>query len=299
MVFPPFNLCAFLFLASLFAPTDGLTTVEFKHYVLETDVVPDRAKFIGQLMDATGKEFDRRFAGFHGIVRKKPKLKVFASKERYVEELKGATSGGNVEFTSGVFCVRDETVYSYDSPGLESTLKHECFHQFAHFVIGGTLPLWANEGLAEYFSAGVFDEWAGEMRLGGVPTGRVLVLRDTWKTPDKLTIDELLQIGPLEWQHNLDDPRGAAQYAQAWALCHFLVHGEGGKYEKYFDRFLRFIDGGLDGETAFKQAFGPDTKPLQAKYDAYIEQLVARTPLRKVEKPPPDGAAKPKAKKKP
>ena len=36
------------------------------------------------------------------------------------------------------------------------TVQHEGFHQFAHVVIRGDLPIWVNEGLAEYFGEAVF-----------------------------------------------------------------------------------------------------------------------------------------------
>jgi hypothetical protein len=72
--------------------------------------------------------------------------------------------------------------------------------------------------------------------------------------------------------------RGSVQYTQAWALCHFLIHGDGGRYKTLFEKYLKEIDRHLDGESAFKKVFGADLKPLQAKYDAYIDQLIAQAP---------------------
>ena len=52
------------------------------------------------------------------------------------------------------------------------TVQHEGFHQFAHAVIGGDIPTWLNEGLAEYFGEALFTGGRVRPRRGPpVPTG--------------------------------------------------------------------------------------------------------------------------------
>lgn len=260
----------------LVAPDEApaLTRYESKFYIIHTNLPIQRAEMIGSVMDATGKEYDRLFKGFAGVVRQKPEVKVFATKEQYVAALKRAAFGGNFEFSGGVFNPTDEIVYIYDGKNLESGLRHECFHQFAHKVIGGRLPLWVNEGLAEYFADGVFIKGPNQLRVGDVPAFRRDVLRNAKEKGLLLSVKKLLTIGGHEWWENMSGPRGSVQYSQSLALCHLMIHADGGQYAGHFDKFLREIDKGNDGGSSFEKAFGRDITPLQARYDAYLDDII-------------------------
>jgi hypothetical protein len=134
--------------------------------------------------------------------------------------------------------------------------------------------------LAEYFAEGVFDEATGRLRLGAVPAARVAVLKKAREANSLPTVAELLKLESDTWNDRLAD-RGAVQYSTAWALCHFLIHADGGRYAQAFETFLRQIDGGLDSDTAFKRAFGGEPAGLQEKFHAYLAAL------RPAEPPPP------------
>lgn len=246
---------------------------ESKYYAIETDLPTERAAWVGRLMDAAGAEYDRRFKGFRGTIRQKLRVRVFATKESYLAALGRTTDASNAEFTAGLFNGADGIVYTYDAPDLEKTLKHECFHQFVHHVVGGRLPVWANEGLAEYFEEGQFDVRTGRLTLGAVPANRVGMLQAAKAQNNLLPVSYILKMSSAMWHENMSTPLGSLQYAQAWALCHFLVHAEGGKYASYFDKYLRELDQGLDGETAFSKVFGADLQPLEVKYSQYIDSL--------------------------
>jgi len=281
---------------ALDGPPGGLSTYESKYYIVDTDLPADRAKDIGREMDAAGKEYDRRFAGFSRKIQHKLRLKVYSTKERYVDELKRITYGGKNQFTNGRYNPTDETVYTFDGPQLEDVLKHECFHQFAHGVVGGSLPTWVNEGLAAYFEDGAFDDKTGQMRLGEIRPDRVKLLKAAAEGKALASVEQIMKITGSEWMDNMDTPRGSLQYAQAWALCHFLVHGDDGQYQTLFDAYLHEVDKGLDGDTAFKRVFGEDLKPLQTKYDAYVAHLIAVTPLDEPDKSEDKEHGKPKSK---
>src|SRR6267154_384999 len=57
--------------------------------------------------------------------------------------------------------------------GLETwqIVQHEGFHQFVYFVVGGDVPTWVNEGLAEYFGEGIFT--GDGMVTGIIPMRRL------------------------------------------------------------------------------------------------------------------------------
>ncbi|MBI4719211.1 MAG: DUF1570 domain-containing protein [Planctomycetes bacterium] len=253
----------------------GLGTFESKYYLVESDLPRERVMQLAALMDAAGQEYNRRFQGFRGVVRRKPGLRIFSDRQGYLAAFTdGAGTNKLALATRGLFHEGDDVVYTFDGPGVEAALKHECFHQFAALVVGGRLPAWANEGLAQYFEDGVFDEKAGALVLGAVPAWRCRVLHAAREKSQLLTVDQLLALSREQWNHTTAEDAGAVQYAQSWALCHFLIHADAGKYRGSFDAFLRHLDQGLDAPTAFKRAFGADTRPLQAKYEAYLAGLL-------------------------
>jgi len=267
---------ALLIASTLLMMVDApLAKYSSEFYEMGSNLPPERVRYIGKIMDAAGKEYDRRFAGYSGKIQRKPKLKVYATKDEYVAANKRAGEGSKAHATGGVFMPIDETVYTYDSPQIDEVLRHECFHQFAHFVVGGELDTWVNEGLAEYFEAGKVDPSSGTMRLGQVDARHTQKLAEAKEEGRLMSVDQILQIGGHDWHQNMDSRHAATQYAQAWALCHFLFHGDDGKYQKLFDNYLRLVDKHLDGASAFRRTFGADTKPLQARYDAYVEHLIA------------------------
>jgi len=267
---------AFCLSGACLAQTDvtPLTRYESKYYIIETNLPIARAEFIGTVMDATGKEYDRLFQGFTGVVREKQRVRVFAEREQYVAELERVSYAGNVEFTGGLFNGADGIVYTFEQDRLGNALRHECFHQFAAKVIGGRLPPWANEGLAEYFEDGTFIQGPDRLRVGDVPAWRGRVLREAWDQGLLLDVNKLLTLSGHAWIDNMSGPVASVQYSQAWALCHLMIHADGGRYAGYFDKFLGDIDKGADGELAFKKAFGPDVAPLQVRYDAYLDDII-------------------------
>ncbi len=52
-----------------------------------------------------------------------------------------------------------------------------------------------------------------------------------------------------------------------------------------FEQFLRLLDEGVDGDTAFKRIFGADTRPLDKKLDEYLQKLKATEPEPAATKP--------------
>lgn len=93
-----------------------------------------------------------------------------------------------------------------------------------------------------------------------------------------MPVAELIHLDGPQWNDNIADRSASQQYLQAWALCHFLIHAEGGKYRGFFDQFLRHLDQGLDPDSAFKRAFGENLAPLHDKYTAYLSDLQPRGP---------------------
>lgn len=242
------------------------------YYIIDTDLPEARAKLIGAVMDAAGKAYDGKFRDFAGKVTEKPHVRVYATREQYMQECARLCGDANPG-SGGLYCLRDRVVYTYDNPGLERTLKHECFHQFVDRVVGGELPAWLNEGLAEYFSEGMYNARDGLLRLGRVPQWRLDILRNARRNGSWIPVAKLLSLDYDKWNDTLRRGTASVEYCEAWLLCHFLVHGDNGKYAGYFDRYLHKLDKGADPQRAFDEVFGPDKAPLEQSLDAYLDGL--------------------------
>ena len=100
-------------------------------------------------------------------------------------------------------------VYAFNKERLEEDLRHEATHALLHAALG-ELPLWLDEGLAEYLET-------PETRLGfnAEHVDRLPVdLKGGWK-PDLERLETLNTVREMS-------PR---DYREAWAWVHFLLNG--------------------------------------------------------------------------
>ncbi|MEM6459212.1 MAG: DUF1570 domain-containing protein [Planctomycetota bacterium] len=151
------------------------------------------------------------------------------------------------------------------------TLQHEGFHQFAHHKLGDELPLWVNEGLAEYFGTAIIID--GDVRTGIIDKDRIDTIRAAFADGTALGFVELLDTDMTRWHHNMrtGSPKSGLQYDQSWALVHFLIHGDNGKYRSAFGRYLVLLSNGRDHVQAFRETFGDNTAAFARRWARFIE----------------------------
>ena len=100
-------------------------------------------------------------------------------------------------------------VLAYVSPQLEVDLRHECTHALLHSSLP-MVPLWLDEGLAEYF------ELAPAKRAYDNPYLSTI----RWN----VRLGILPKLEKLESKHDVGS-MGGADYRNAWAWTHFILHG--------------------------------------------------------------------------
>jgi tetratricopeptide (TPR) repeat protein len=142
------------------------------------------------------------------------------------------------------------------------------FHEYVHFLVRNNtenVPLWFNEGLAEYYSS--FDIMDGDKKvmIGKPISNHVLFLREQKLLPLE-TLFAVTHNSPI---YNERSKQGVF-YAEAWALVHYLLLGNDGKRAPQFKQFLQLLTSQMPVESAFKQAFQTDFKTLEKELKQYI-----------------------------
>jgi len=124
-------------------------------------------------------------------------------------------------------------VYAYRHAELDIDLRHECTHALLHSVLP-TVPLWLDEGLAEYFE---------------VPPGRRAFDHPHFESLRwNMRLGMVQSIEALEQRQELPDMDGL-DYRYSWAWVHFMLHGP----EPAHQALVAYISGlqrASDGQTA-------------------------------------------------
>jgi hypothetical protein len=248
------------------------------HYHIHTDLDPSLANDIARQMEGMYDEYAQRLAAFSGGANRYPRMEAYLFR-RQSDYL--ALTGGKIQNTGGIFLPGRNLLAAFlEGQGrqqLRRTLQHEAFHQFAYNAISPDLPIWLNEGLAQYFEEGL---WNGSgLLLGEVPPRRVRQLRADIKNDRVIPFYQLLNLTDEQWGKRLSASRsdGAVQYNQSWAMVHFLVMAQNAKGEfLYRARLLDMLRMAHDGKAvgnSFAKAFGTNVQGFQNRFLAYAETL--------------------------
>lgn len=235
-----------------------LKTYQTKYYVLHTDLDPDGVQEATLRITLMAEEYHTRTKGLAGTVGERLPLYLFAERRDY-------EAAGGIPGTAGLFTGdRLMAVVNPASPAATwHAVQHEGFHQFVSVAIGGGIPMWANEGLAEYFGEGLFT--GDQFLTGFIPQGRLERMRQTFKQDKFKSLRDMMLLRPEAWNANLS----RENYDQAWSMVQFLAHGDKGKYQNAFIGFLRDVSHHTNWEEAWVKNFGGDVKAFQTRWEEY------------------------------
>lgn len=152
------------------------------------------------------------------------------------------------------------------------------YHEYLHYVLRNqyaSLPLWLNEGLAEYYST--FQVDADEARIGLPIAEHVSWLRNHRPIP----LASLFAVDETSPEYNEDSRRGAF-YAESWALVHYLISGNAQRRQQASE-YLRLAQAGVPAGQIFQQAFGADPATLERELRVYVQGYLfkyTRAPIR-------------------
>ena len=142
------------------------------------------------------------------------------------------------------------------------------FHEYVHFIVKNNfqnIPLWFNEGLAEFYSTFKVEKDDTKITIGKPITRHVFNLREEKMIP----LQVLFTVDHKSPYYNERDKKGVF-YSQSWALVHYLLQGNDGKNFPQFKVFLDKLLAGTPADTAFQQAFQMDFKTMEKALRDYI-----------------------------
>ena len=139
------------------------------------------------------------------------------------------------------------------------------YHEYTHLVLGNAtwMPLWLNEGLAEFYQNTDIDET--DARLGQPSIENLAFLRQARLLP----LPVLFAVDSRSPYYH-EENKGSIFYAESWALTHYILVNDYRQKTNRMERYADLLANGTDAQTAAATAFG-DLKKLQADLDAYVQ----------------------------
>jgi tetratricopeptide (TPR) repeat protein len=140
------------------------------------------------------------------------------------------------------------------------------YHEYTHLLLSKAefIPLWLNEGLAEYYENTEIRE--KEVALGQPSPGNLELLRENRLMP-LATLFAVDHSSPYYHEEN----KGSIFYAESWALTHYLEQKDFRDKTQRLTIYAQSLAQNVDGLTAATRAFG-DLKQLQSALEGYVRQ---------------------------
>jgi hypothetical protein len=191
---------------------------------------------------------------------------VFPS-DRAFTPFKPKFNGKPIEL-SGLFLPRRDANYIALVRDWDEGTMRVVFHEYAHLItanIAGSIPVWLNEGLAEFYST--FETVGDREALIGRPVpGHLNRLNQTRLLP----LEELLTVKHDSALYNEGDRRSVF-YAQSWALTHLLLVAQPSRRDK-LGTYVAKVENGMPPMEAWQTSFGGDR--IDRELQNYIRRSV-------------------------
>ncbi len=211
---------AALTLAALLIPSHALAQwvrVETPNFIVYSEPGEKRAREIAaefeRFREALGRVIPRA-----NVTAAVPTLAVVFGSQKTFDIYRPRFNGKPIRVAGYFYATEDLNVVAMvDSFEATRTI----FHEYVHLVIDnslGRLPLWLNEGFAEYDST-FTAEGAGRRAQVGNPIPSYL---ETMREGRMLSLPELLTVEHSSPMYNEGERRRNLFYAQSWAMVHMI-----------------------------------------------------------------------------
>jgi tetratricopeptide (TPR) repeat protein len=141
------------------------------------------------------------------------------------------------------------------------------YHEYTHLLLGKSaewLPLWLNEGLAEFYQNTAIGE--KQVMLGEPDEENLAQLRQQRLLPLP-TLFKVDQQSPYYHEEN----KGSIFYAESWVVTHYIYSRDEQNKTHHLSDYVELLSQNVDPIEAATRTFG-DLRQLQRALEAYVQQ---------------------------
>src|SRR5579859_6579404 len=149
----------------------------------------------------------------------------------------------------------------------EDSAYHTLYHEYTHALMHlnfGRIPLWLDEGLAEYLGNARLGN--KEARIGLIDPSHLYILQQNKLLP----IETLFSVDHNSPHYN-EANRASVFYAESWALVHYLMLDQNARQQKLMNKFVDAYAKSGDQIEAARETFG-DLKKFGQLIETYARQ---------------------------
>jgi Flp pilus assembly protein TadD len=171
------------------------------------------------------------------------------------------------ENTTGIFMAGHDANYILLTADNNGDIDRVVYHELTHYFLNNTLsglPLWFNEGFAEYYST--FRMRGDEVDVGMIIPEHVSWLRNGGAV---IPLSELFAITTKSIDYN-EGTRQGVFYAESWALVHYLMADA--ERRQQLGTYLNLVARqSVKVDDALRTAFGKSFDELERALRSYIK----------------------------
>jgi len=255
----------FLASPSAAAEKPGWVAIESPHFTVLTNAEPARGAEISSGLERFRAVFARLAPELELSSPAPTRILAFRDAEAFAPYKAGADPAGGAILGQFLSHPDGNFITVNADPEIVGALA-VIYHEYVHHLVVHnfpSVPLWFNEGLAEYYST--FEIEGSRARVGR-PVERHL--RYLAARRGELSLADVLAID----RRSIAEHDGAAVgefYALSWLLVHRLLSGGGERLDQTADFFLR-LEAGEDPERAFEAAYEVRLSQVEAELDRYL-----------------------------
>ena len=278
----PLRFAVLLFLFFVCLPVHGDTPprwleVKSPHFLVITDGGEAQARHVSVQFERMHALFAKLLPGSHGDPASQVVVLAFRNRKGFEAVEPAIYLQKHSLELAGFFLSRENK--SFILLRLDTAGEHPygtVYHEYTHYMMrhASALPLWFNEGLAEFYQNTEMD--ATTARTGEPSVDDVLFLRQQKLIP----LSTLLAIDHNSPYYH-EEEKGSIFYAEAWALTHYLMIEDRSRGTNLLQGYASRVLAGEDSVAAAEHTFGP-LKVLQAALEQYVERgtyMMLKTPL--------------------
>jgi len=169
---------------------------------------------------------------------------------------------------AGIYITGEDRHYVAVRADVESDNPyHLVYHEYTHAIMNLNfqgLPVWLNEGLAEYFGNSVIQD--KDVEIGKVPAYHLQTLQQERLIP----IDTLLLADEHSPYYN-EQNHASMFYAESWAIVHYLMLDPDARKRQLLNTFISTWNATGNQLEAAQKTFG-DLKKFEFVMEAYARQ---------------------------